>query len=739
MANKGITIDFRGNPAPLKDAINSIRREAKTLDNELGYINKSLKFNPTSVKMWTQKQKVLNEQVDSTKKRLEELKGIEKQLQAQNLDRNSEQFREVEREIVKANNQLKQFRKELTKVGSAKLNALSEGFKQLGSKMSAVGKTLSTKVTLPLSLLGGAAAKGFAEVDKIMVLTNSTMGNTEEQAKLLNDAMKEAAANSTYGMNDAAQSMLNFARAGLTAEQSASALAPAMNLAAGEGGDLDTVSAGLVATINGFQGSFDEASRYADVFANACNNSALDVNSLSEAMSIAAPIFKTAGYSVEDAALYMGVMANNGIDANKAATSLKTGMARLLSPTEDAADWMATLGINMTNADGTMKDTITIQKELHDAFSTLSEAQQIQAASSIFGKNQMAPWLALINTAPEDVNALSTSLMTEGTASQMASDMMAGFGGSLESLKSTIDVAAVSLGEALAPTIEKVVGWIQKAVDWFNSLDDKTKTMIATAGIVVAAIGPVMTILGGLFTTIGTVIGGLSKFIGVAKLVVSVLGGPVSLAIAGAIAIGVALWRNWDTIKEKATQLKDWVVGKWTALKDSVVGAVTSLKESVLAHWDALKSGITTIASAIHSVLTNPFETALTVIKTVIDKIKGLFDGWDFSLPHINLPHFSISPPDWRIGDLLKGSIPRLGIEWYDKGGIFDSPSVIGVGEKRPEFVGALDDLRKIVREETAPTITINVTAPQGMDVNELARVIEQKMIQSVKRQSLAW
>lgn len=739
MANKGITIDFRGNPAPLKDAINSIRREAKTLDNELGYINKSLKFNPTSVKMWTQKQKVLNEQVDSTKKRLEELKGIEKQLQAQNLDRNSEQFREVEREIVKANNQLKQFRKELTKVGSAKLNALSEGFKQLGSKMTAVGKTLSTKVTLPLSLLGGAAAKGFAEVDKIMVLTNSTMGNTEEQAKLLNDAMKEAAANSTYGMNDAAQSMLNFARAGLTAEQSASALAPAMNLAAGEGGDLDTVSAGLVATINGFQGSFDEASRYADVFANACNNSALDVNSLSEAMSIAAPIFKTAGYSVEDAALYMGVMANNGIDANKAATSLKTGMARLLSPTEDAADWMATLGINMTNADGTMKDTITIQKELHDAFSTLSEAQQIQAASSIFGKNQMAPWLALINTAPESVNELSTSLMTEGTASQMAADMMAGFGGSLESLKSTIDVASVSLGEALAPTIEKVVGWIQKAVGWFNSLDDKTKTMIATAGIVVAAIGPVMTILGGLFTTIGTVIGGISKFIGVAKLVVSVLGGPVSLAIAGAIAIGVALWRNWDTIKEKATQLKDWVVGKWTALKDSVVGAVTSLKESVLAHWDALKSGISTIASAILSVLTNPFETALTVIKTVIDKIKGLFDGWDFSLPHINLPHFSISPPDWKIGDLLKGSIPRLGIEWYDKGGIFDSPSVIGVGEKRPEFVGALDDLRKIVREESAPTITINVTAPQGMDVNELARVIEQKMIQSVKRQSLAW
>ena len=78
-----------------------------------------------------------------------------------------------------------------------------------------------------------------------MQLTNATMGNTEEQAKLLNDAMKDAAANSTFGMNDAATATLNFARAGLTAEQAAAALAPAMNLAAGEGGNLDTVSGGL--------------------------------------------------------------------------------------------------------------------------------------------------------------------------------------------------------------------------------------------------------------------------------------------------------------------------------------------------------------------------------------------------------------------------------------------------------------------------------------------------------------
>ena len=206
---------------------------------------------------------------------------------------------------------------------------------EFGGKVEDVCKGMITHVTLPLIALGTAGAASFAEIDKTMQLTNKTMGNTEEKAQMLNKAMKEAAANSTYGMKDAATATLNFARADLDTEQAAAALAPAMNLAAGEGSKLDTVSGGLVATINGFHGSFEEAGCYADVFAAACNNSALDVDSLSGAMSVAAPIFSAADYSVNDAALYMGVMANNGIYADKAANSLKTCLARLVSPAKE--------------------------------------------------------------------------------------------------------------------------------------------------------------------------------------------------------------------------------------------------------------------------------------------------------------------------------------------------------------------------------------------------------------------
>ena len=709
---KGITITFRGNDSPLRSAIQKIRNEAKVLDKELGYINKSLKFNPTSVALWSQKQKVLLQQLGDTRKRLGELKDAKKQLESSNIDRNSAEFRELEREIVKCKSRMNELRAEIVKTGNAKLTALSQAFKELGAAMTEAGRTLTTKVTVPLSLLGGAAVKNFAEVDKTMTLANKTMGNTAEQADLLNQAMKDAASNSTYGMNDAAVAMLNFARAGLTAEQSASAIAPAMNLAAGEGGDLEVVSAGLVATINGFHGSFDDAAHYADVFANACNNSALDVNSLSEAMSIAAPIFASAGYSIEDAALYMGIMANNGIEADKAANSLKTGIARLVKPAKEGADEMERLGLSFTNADGSMKDTITIQKELHDAFAQLSESEQIAAASAIFGKNQMAPWLALINTAPEDVAALSDQLGIMGTTGEMADAMMSGFAGSLERLKSTIDVAMESLGEALAPVISKVVEYLQKAVDWFNSLDESTRQTIATVGAIVAAIGPVLLILGSVFSAIGF------------------LGGPVTAAIAAVIAIGVLLYKNWDTIKHYATVVAQWVVEKFTALKNGVVNAFNNIRTTAVNVWNAVKTAITT-----------PIQAAVNFVKSAIDRIRSFFSGLKLQLPHIKLPHFSLTGKL----SLMPPSVPHLSIDWYKNGGIFDSPTVfggIGVGEAGAEAVLPLKKLWEEMDKRFAPStdnIVINVYPTPSMDVNELADKIQNRLVALQRQKAKAF
>ena len=634
---KGITIEIGGDTTKLEQSLKKVDSSLSKTQSSLKDVNKLLKLDPSNTELLTQKQGMLKKAIEETKERLQTLKEASEKVTPDDIGQ--EKYDALQREIIETEQKLKSLESQSASAASvlgSKMQAAGEKIKDVGGKVTEIGTNLTQKLTVPLVAAGGVAVAKFAEVDKTMQLTNKTMGNSAEQAELLNKAMKDAAANSTFGMNDAATASLNFARAGLSAEEAASALAPAMNLAAGEGGDLDTVSAGLVATINGFHGSFDEASNYADVFAAACNNSALDVDSLSGAMSVAAPIFSSAGYSVNDAALYMGIMANNGIEADKAANSLKTGLARLVSPAKDGADMMDALGISITNADGTMKDSKQVQKELHDAFGKLSESEQIAAASAIFGKNQMAPWLALINTAPEDVGELSDSLDNcGGTTQEMADAMMSGFGGSLEKLKSSTDVLVTSLGEALAPTIQKAADFVQGLVDKFNSLSPAQQETIAKIGLFLAALGPVISIVGGIISVIGTVVGAIGTVITAVSAVsavltagggaaaalgaaVAALGGPVTVItglIVGLIAVGALVVANWGTIKAAAATA-------WNAIKTTITNVMNGIKTTLTNVWNAIKITITNVMTSIKTTLTNVWNTIKTIITTVLNAIK---------------------------------------------------------------------------------------------------------------------
>ncbi len=792
----GITVKIGGDTTELTRALRGVNDSIKTTQTALKDVNKLLNLKPGNADLIKQKQQNLAKAIEETKAKLKTLQET-----AQSSDLGEDEHNAVQREIIETQEKLKALEAEYRSVDTAasqsltsagqKMQSAGEKISDVGKSITGFGKSLSMYVTLPLAGVGTAGVKSFAEVDKTMQLTNKTMGSTAKEAGMLEDAMTDAAANSVYGMQDASTATLNFARAGLSAKQAADALAPAMNLAAGEGGNLDVVSAGLVATINGFHGAFSDAEKYADVFAAACNNSALDVDSLSQAMSVAAPIFASAGYEVQDAALYMGVMANNGIEANKAANSLKTGMARLVSPAKDGAEKMKELGISVTNADGSMKDSVTIQRELHDAFAGLSESEQIAAASAIFGKNQMAPWLALINTAPEDVGKLSGALTNcAETTDEMSEAMMSGFGGSLEKLMSSVDVLKYSLGDALAPIIQKVVDALQWLVDKFNALSPTAQQVIGTIGMIVAAIGPATLIIGGITSGVGKLTQGFGKLLtnlpkiagAISKVFGILAANPIILVIgliAGLVAAFVTLWnkseafRNfwkglWDGIKTLVTSvvngIKSFLSGAWDAIsgtvikvwngiKNAVSTAVNAVKTTVTnvfnavktisGVWNGIKSTVTAALSAVRSKVSDvfngvkstvssvwngiknaiitPLTTAKNKVKGIIDAIKGFFN-FHFKWPKIPMPHFGISPSGWKIGDLLKGSIPRLSVSWYKEGGIIDGAqifgkaggSLLGGGESGKEAVLPLSSFYRELKDIMRSSMESMVNAKDG-------------------------
>lgn len=629
---KGITIEIGGDATKLVSALASVDRAISKTQTNLRDINRALRLDPSNTALLKDKQVELSKAIEETSQKLKTEKMFYEELaRADKTPENVEKMRQLKTQIDLDTASLKQLEEQARQsasvlgtqmqVAGEKIQAVGDKIKGVGEKLANFGQRMTTTVTLPIVAAGTKAAQSFYEVDKTMTLTNQTMGSTAEEAKMLNSAMQEAARNSIYSMSDAANATLNFARAGLDAKQAADILAPAMALAAGEGGNLDTVSQGLVGTLNGFGADFNQAAHYADVFANACNNSMLDVDSLSDSMGIAANVFKTAGYSVEDAALYIGVMADKNIEAGEAANALKTGIARLVRPAKDAQVALDSLDWSVTNTDGTMKDTITIQKELHDKFKDLSEAEQISAASAIFGKMQMSKWLALINTAPEHVQELADSIGVNNTAMEMSDAMMEGQAGSILRLKSSLDVLMNSFGQIIAEYIQPLVDKLQELTDKFQAMDEEDKKRIVRIAAIVAAVGPALLIIGKVIVGISkllTAIGKITSIIGKLITLFAGLTGPIGIIIAAVAALAAAFIYFYNTNEE----FRNKVNAIWESIKQAFANAFVAIKE----WFDKFVEWVSPIVESVKGALLSVWELISTIVGLIVNYVKSKID-----------------------------------------------------------------------------------------------------------------
>lgn len=167
----------------------------------------------------------------------------------------------------------------------------------------------------------------------------------------------------------------------------------------------------------------------------------------------------------------------------------------------------------------------------------------------------------------------------------------------------------------------------------------------------------------------------------------------------------------WNSIKTIVTgvwnALKSAASSVWNGIKSTITTVTNGIKSTVTSVWNSIKSTTTTVWNAVKTAMTKPIEAAKDTISKVIETIKGFFSKLKLKFPKIEMPklpkftikgEFGLNPP----------SVPKLGLEWYDKGGVFYGPQVIGVGEKRPEFVGALDDLRAIVSASMREVVSGN-------------------------------
>lgn len=326
-----------------------------------------------------------------------------------------------------------------------------------------------------------------------------------------------------------------------------------------------------------------------------------------------------------------------------------------------------------------------------------------------------------------------------------------GTANSLKTFKAACEDLGTAIGTQLLPVLTPIIQKITDWIDKFANLSPATQKVIIVVAALVAAIGPLLIMLGTIMTilpVLGTAFGALAGPIGI-----------VIAIITGLIAGGILLVKNWDKIKAAATVLKKWVVQKFTELKTAALNKVKELKTNVLRLFTSIKTGIVnafravgrtikTIVSTWFKIVTWPFRQAWDFIRNIADKIKNAFD-FDFHLPHIKLPHFKIYPRGWQLGDLLHGSIPYLGIDWYAKGGIMTKPMVFaGGGDAGPEgiiplnpFWEKMDRMIETIENgaDQSGDVIMNVYGTPGMDVNQLALKVEQRLVSLQKQRNSVW
>lgn len=459
-----------------------------------------------------------------------------------------------------------------------------------------------------------------------------------------------------------------------------------MDLAAASGEDLGQVSDIVTDALTAFGLSAQDAGHFADVLAQASSNSNTNVGLMGATFKYVAPIAGALGYSIEDTATAIGLMANAGIKGEQAGTSLRAILTRLIDPPKDAAVAMQELGIEMTNMDGSVKPLDEVIGQLRTGFAGLDDSQKAAFASAIGGQEAMSGLLAIVGASDADFEKLTSAIdNSDGAAQKMAETMQDNLAGSVEQLGGAIESAGIVIGEKLSPYIRQLADWIASLVDKFNNLSPEMQDFIIKAGLIAAAIGPILLIGGKLlifFGTLGTSLKGImdgfkvlgsvfkgltsgigslvTKGFGLLKGAVTgvmgalkalwgvMLANPITIVIAIIAALVAAFiyfwntsedfrnfWINlWDTIKEAAGNAVDW-------LKDKINQIGAFFTETLPNAFNAVIDWIKENWLGLGLLLVNPIVGGLKLLydnnegfrdwaNNLWENIKGAFtDGWN--------------------------------------------------------------------------------------------------------------
>lgn len=728
------------NMKKLDDSISTLDASAKKNESSFELMKSQWDKNTSSAKKLKDEQKYLTEQGETYQKKVglvkEELKLLEN-AEGDNkkaIEEKKAALNEAEASLNEYKSRLKEVNEQL-KFGKASIEEYTEKVQKAGEKVKDAGSGMTKKVTAPILAAGAASAKMAMDFEDSMAKVSTIADATEVPMDEMQKAILDLSNQTGISSEEIAQNVYDSISAGQKTGDAVNFVSNSTKLAKAGFADAGAALDVLTTIMNAYGLKASEVTNVSDMLIQTQNLGKTTVADLASSMGKVIPTANAYGVSLDELCAGYAIMTANGV-ATAESTTYMNGM-------------LNELGKSGTNVSETLKEkTGKTFKELMDSGMSLSDVLKIISdAATENNKSFGDMWssseagkagMILLGDSAENFNGVLEQMQNSAGATNTAFEKLDTNSTKIKKATNELKNDAIDLGttlmEELAPIIENIAEKISEFTEWFNGLSESEKQTIIQIGLIVAAIGP-------LLIALGTVVSGGAKIIGGIPVIAKGLSGlfgiiaanPV-LAIITAIAIAVfALWINCDEFREGVLEGIDIIKTVLTAGYDFCVelgeeklgriqdayekhgGGITGILAASWQTWKEIWStGYDVIDKLTGGKLTgvknkfwSKFEEIKNVVKNALDAVKRFFAG-EWPTPKIKMPHFKISPPGWSIGDLVKGSIPRLSVNWHAKGAILNRPTVINqsgntidvAGEAGPEAVTPIETLKKYVREE---------------------------------------
>jgi TP901 family phage tail tape measure protein len=631
---KGITIEIGGDTTKLDKALSGVNKQSRDLQKELKEVEKGLKLDPKNTELLAQKQTLLKEAVAATSEKLDVLKSAEAQVQKQfeNGEVSEEQYRALQREIIKTEADLKNL-KTAAADSNATLEKIAEVTEKVGNKSADLGNKM-LPVTAAITGATAATGKMAMEFEDAMAKLSTITDTTEKPLGELQTEIMDLSDQTGISATEIANNVYDAISAGQKTGDAVSFVSNATKLA--KAGFTDSASSLdiLTTAMNAYEMSADEVTKVSDLLIQTQNLGKTTVGQLSSSMGKVIPTAKANNVAIDQLCAGYSILTAKGI-ATAESTTYMNSMLNELGKGGTTADKVLRektgKSFSELSAEGkTVGDVLQILKDYADetnvTFTDLWSSSEAGKAG-----------LVLLGNGADDFNNRLEEMNNSTGATDAAFDKLDTNSNkikiSLNQLKNTATELGETVMEMAAPVIERLSEKVKAFSQWFKNLNDTQKETIVKIGAVVAAIGPALIIFGKLSLGVSKAIGAFSKISGVFKAAGTAGKGLWAILsanpIGAVVAAVVALVAGFVLMYKKCDWFREMVNKAFAEIKKSISETIEKIKpilqqlgESFKNLMEKLKPVFQFFTTYVMAVI----QGALSAVAPIISAVKNAID-----------------------------------------------------------------------------------------------------------------